>query len=135
MSSSPKPDISGDRTKIATVRTAWIEAVKDGDVNRLGALMTGDVVAVHKDGKCACGREEVKADLQHAFGLYDVERSILSSEVVVRDHWAIEVDEMDSTMTPVSAGTGIRAHVKTVIVYARQEDGSWKIARLLELLD
>jgi len=35
VSSSPKPDISGDRTKIAAVRTAWIEAVKDGDVNRL----------------------------------------------------------------------------------------------------
>lgn len=121
------------QTKIATIRTARIESVKDGDVNWLASLMTSNVVAVHKDGQCACGTEGVKADLQHAFGLYDVERRILSSELTIRDHWAIEIDEMDSTMTLVDAGTGIQAHLKTVIVYARQEDGSWKIARLLEL--
>jgi len=55
--------------------------------------------------------------------------------VVTRDRLAIELDEMESTVTAVSSGMGIHAHVKIVIVYGRQADGEWKIARLMELLD
>lgn len=63
-----------------------------------------------------------------------MERKILSSEVAIRDNWAVELDEMDITMTP-RVGMEIRAHVKMVIVHARQADGKWKVARLMELLD
>ena len=73
--------------------------------------------------------------LQHVFSLYDVEKKMLASGVIVRDNWAIELDEMGSTVTSVSSGMDVRAHVKTVIVYARQNNGDWKVARLMELLD
>ena len=69
------------------------------------------------------------------FELYDVERNILSSRVVMRDNWAIELDEMESTVSPVRDGMHIHAHLKTVIVYGRQAEGEWKVARLMELLD
>jgi len=52
-----------------------------------------------------------------------------------RNQLAIELDEMESTVTPVSSGMEIHAHVKIVIVYGRQADGEWKIVRLMELLD
>jgi ketosteroid isomerase-like protein len=55
--------------------------------------------------------------------------------VVTRDQLAIELDEMESTVTPVSNGMEVHAHVKIVIVYGRQADGEWKVARLMELLD
>jgi ketosteroid isomerase-like protein len=42
---------------------------------------------------------------------------------------------MESTVTPVSSGMEVHAHVKIVVVYGRQADGEWKVARLLELLD
>ena len=42
---------------------------------------------------------------------------------------------MDSTTTSVSSGMEVQAHVKAVIVYARQSNGDWKVARLMELLD
>lgn len=63
-----------------------------------------------------------------------MERKILSSGVAIRDSWAVELDEMDSTMTPRD-GMEIRAHVKMVIVHARQADGKWRVARLMELLN
>jgi len=124
-----------EQAKIAAVRQTWMQAVRDGDANRLTEFMTDDVVAVLKDGRCVCGKESLKAVFQHVFGLYDVERSILSSRVVTRDGWAIELDELESTMTPVSNERDIYAHVKTVVVFGRQADGEWKIARLMELLD
>ena len=135
VSTVPKSDTSVDRSKIAAIRQSWIEAVKDGDVKRLAVFMTDGVVAVRKDGRCTCGRNTIESDLLAAFGLYDVDRRILSSELIIRDNWAFEIDEMDSTVTPIREGNEIRAHVKTVVVYARQPDGSWKVARLQELLD
>jgi uncharacterized protein (TIGR02246 family) len=133
--SVPNAGTTLEQAKIAEVRQAWVQAVREGDGNRLTNFLTDDVVAVLKDGRCICGKETLKAFLQHAFGLYDVERKILSSRVMMRDKWAIELDEMESTVTPVSNAMYIHAHLKTVIVYGRQADGEWKVARLLELLD
>ena len=135
VSSVPKLDLSLERAKIAAVRQEWVQAVRDGNADRLGDLTTDGVVAVLKDGQCVNGKEAVRATLQHIFSLYDVERRTLASGVIIRDNWAIELDEMDSEMTSVSSGMEVRAHVKTVIVYARQSNGDWKIARLMELLD
>ena len=134
-SSVPNAGTALEQAKIAGVRQAWMQAVRDGDANRLTNFVTDDVVAVLKDGRCICGKGDLKALLQHVFGLYDVERKILSSRVVTRDQLAIELDEMESTVTPVSSGMEIHAHVKIVIVYGRQADGEWKVARLMELLD
>ena len=133
--SVPNAGTTLEQAKIAEVRQAWVQAVREGDGNRLTNFLTDDVVAVLKDGRCISGKEALKVFLQRAFGLYDVERKILSSRVMMRDKWAIELDEMESTVTPVSNGMYIHAHLKTVIVYGRQADGEWKVARLLELLD
>jgi uncharacterized protein (TIGR02246 family) len=127
-------DRSLDEARIAAVRQDWVQAVRDGDAERLANLVTDDVVAVLKNGRCITGKEALKAEFRHVFALYDVERKILSSGVLMRDRWVLELDEMDSTMTPRD-GMEIQAHVKTVIVYARQADGEWKVARLMELLD
>ena len=135
MSSVPKLDQSLEQAKIAAVRQEWVQAVLDSNADRLSNLTTDDAVAVLKDGQCVTGKQAVRATLQHNFSLYDVERRALGSGVIIRDNWAIELDEMDSAMTSVSSGMELRAHVKVVIVYARQHNGEWKVARLLELLD
>ena len=134
-SSVPNAGTALEQAKIAGVRQAWMQAVRDADANRLANFVTDDVVAVLKDGRCICGKADLKALLQHIFWLYDVERKILSSRVATRNQLAIELDEMESTVTPVSGGMEIHAHVKIVIVYGRQADGEWKIVRLMELLD
>ena len=135
MSSVPKLDQSLEQAKIAAVRQEWVQAVCDSNADRLSNLTTDDVVAVLKDGQCVNGKQAVRATFQHIFSLYDVERKTLASGVIIRDNWAIVLDQMDSTSTSVSKGMEVRARVKTVIVYARQSNGDWKVARLMELLD
>src|SRR5215831_15028890 len=49
---------------IAVVRQAWLDAVRERDVERLGAPVTDDVVVVHGHGRCLCGKEELKADFR-----------------------------------------------------------------------
>ena len=135
MSSVPKLDLGLEQAKIAAVRQEWVQAVRDGNADRLGDLTTDGVVAVLKDGRCVNGKEALRTTFQHIFSLFDVERRTLASDVIIRDNWAIELDEMDSAATSVRSGIEVRARVKAVIVYARQSNGDWKVARVLELLD
>jgi uncharacterized protein (TIGR02246 family) len=132
---APNAGTTLEQREIATVRQAWMQAVRDADASRLMNFVTDDVVAVLKDGRCICGKEALKAVFQYVLGLYDVERKILSSRVVTLHRWAIELDEMESTVTQVSNGMDVSARVKIVIVYGRQADEQWRVARLMELLD
>jgi hypothetical protein len=98
-----KSDTSSDRSKIAAVRKALNEAVKRSQARELTDVLTDDVVAVHEDGRCMCGKQEVEAFFRHAFARYDIEAMILSSDVVVHNNWAIEVDEATPSVWLVAA--------------------------------
>ena len=133
MSSSFKD--ATDRSRISDVRKAWIEAVVSGNPDQLLSLVTDDVIAVHSKGSCTCGKAELKKDVQHEFGVFDVERVVPTSEIIVHDDWAIEIDEVLSTRARVGDGIPVHTHFKAVFAFRRQLDGSWKIARILELMD
>jgi ketosteroid isomerase-like protein len=128
-----KSHTSLDRSKIAAVRKALNEAVKRSETRELTDLLADDVVAVHEDGRCMCGKQEVEAFFRHAFARYDIEAAILTSDVIVHDKWAIEMDEVDSIRASFGEGAPIKVRFKAVFVFGRQPDFSWKIARIIEL--
>jgi ketosteroid isomerase-like protein len=135
VASSPQSDIASDLSKIAAVREAWIAAVKDSDVDRLISMVTNGVVGVFGNGRCVSGKEELKAAFIGGFGRFDIERRVVSAEVLIRDKWAFEIDEMESELTSVRGGAQIRARLDTLVVFERQSDASWKVARLVDLPD
>ncbi len=135
MPSSSQSDIASDLLKIATVREAWIAAVKDSDVDRLISMVTNGVVGVFGNGRCVSGKEELKAAFIGGFGRFDIERRVVSAEVLIRDKWAFEIDEMEGKSTPVRGGAQIHTRLETLVVFERQSDASWKVARLVDLPD
>ena len=111
-----------------------MDAVIDDDINQLAALVTDDVVAVHGNGQCSCGKTELKRDFEHALGRFDVARTLVSSEVIFCGHWAIEIDDVESTRAEVgSDDMPIIACFKAIFVFRRQSDAEWKVARVIEL--
>ena len=135
MASSRQSDIVSDLSKIAAVREAWIAAVKDSDVDRLMSMVTNGVVGVFGNGRCVSGKEELKAAFIGGFGRFDIERRVVSAEVLIRDKWAFEIDEMEGKLTPVRGGAQVCARLQTLVVFERQSDASWKVARLVDLPD
>ena len=135
MSSSPKMDTGFDRSKINTLREAWIEAVKDSYVSRLTSLVSDDFVWVHADGRCIRGKEEMRTDLSHAFVRFDAEPSVLSSEVSLRGKRAIELLEVGTVRTAIGNDPSVLEHFTYVVVFCRQSDASWKVSRIIELPD
>ena len=134
MSTLPKSGPTADHFKVAAVRKAWIEAVIAEDVDKLASLVTDDIVTVHAHGQCSCGKDEFKKDLRHILAMVDIERVAPSSEVIIHDGWAIEIDEVENTRTHITDLMPITTRFKAVFVFRRQGDNSWKISRILELL-
>ena len=133
--STGKLERDSDVSRIGAVRAAWIAAVKDSDIDRLVALATDDVVVVHGDGRCVCGKEALRVELLKDFGLFDVDERDSSTEIMVHDKWALEFCEMDRTVMAIRGGTQVQAHSRVLTVFGRQVDASWKVARVIGLPD
>ena len=136
MSSFPNSGTESDKSAIAALRQALNQAVKDSDASRLVALATEDVVAVLHNGQCMSGKSEFETFFLRAFERWDLAGTVASSEVMVRDKWAIEIDEVQGTRARLDgAGAPIHSHFRAVFVFSRQPDASWKVARVIELRD
>ena len=120
-------------SKIAAVRADWISAVKASNINGLIALATDDIVVVNGSGKTTIGIEALTADLNHDFGLFDVEPRDSSAQIIVHDCWAIEFCEVDRMVSSVKSGRPMQAHSRIVAVFSRQPDASWKVSRVIGL--
>ena len=97
-------------------------------------ILTDDIVAVHGNGRCSCGKEEFKRDFRAIFERVDVERTVPCSELVFHGTWAVAIDEVESTRVLEGSDGPIDVHFRAVFVFQRQSDNSWKLARVMELL-
>jgi uncharacterized protein (TIGR02246 family) len=131
----PEPDGNTVTSSITAVRQAWLDAVRAGDVERLAAMVTNDVVVVHGNGRCVRGRDELKADFLKGFEAFSIEQNVSSVEVVVRGRWAFEISEVESWLTPRLGGESTHVHSTTIVALNRQPDGSWRVGRVLGVLD
>ena len=126
---------NSDITGVRAVREAWIEGVKAGDVNRLVALANDDVVMVFGQGRCIVGKAALRAELERDFGLFDFETRDSYADILIHDKWAVEFSEVESTTTAIQEGARVQGHSRVLAVFARQPDGSWKVARGIWLRD
>ena len=134
MISSSNSDVDVHRSAMADLRSAWIKALIENDVEQLEPLVTDDIVAIHGNGQCSCGKEQLRRDFRQALKHVDIERVVPCSELVVHGQWAVAVDEVKSTRTLDGTYGSVDSRFKAVFVFQRQSDNSWKVARVMELL-
>ena len=131
----PNPGTDSDVSKIAALWEAWNAALKGNDANGLLALMTDDVVFVRGNGQCVCGKKEFQVHILKGLGRFDFDRKYLPAEMVVVGKWAFEICDVETTLTSVQGGIQVHSSSRTMIVFVRQPDTSWKVTRVLELLE
>lgn len=134
MSSASPSQLTYDQSQVAAVRKAWINAILAEDIDQLAQLMADDIVVVRSDGRVATGKALITRGLLTAFERYDIEGTVVSSEIIVRDNWAIGIDEVEGSRTPVDSIEGaLHTQSKAVFVFNRF-DGPWKVSRIIELV-
>lgn len=133
MSNSQESLRDREKASIALVREAWMKAVKSDDADQLADLMTDDIVAIHADGRCIHGKDDVTRFFQDLFDQFDIEGTISSSEVVIHGNWAVEIDKIETKRTEYESSMSVRASLQAVFLFSRQLDDCWKVSRLVEL--
>ncbi len=134
MDASQQPEINSVASVVAALRQAWLDAVRTSDAERISPLLTDDVVVVHGNGRCICGRDELKQDFSRAFEAFSIEQKVSNSEVVVRGKWAFEISDVESRLTPRRGGEATHVRSTTLVALNQQSDGSWKVRRVIGVL-
>ena len=121
--------------EITALREAWLAAVRSADIGRLASLVADDVVIVHGDGRCIRGKNEFEDDFLKAFETFRIDQKVVDPEVVIRGDWAFEIGRVESILTPIRGGTTRCAVTTTLVALRKQLDGTWKVGRVVGLLD
>jgi len=121
--------------EMTALRESWLAAVRSADVARLASLVADDVVIVHGDGRCIRGKDELTADFLKAFESFRIDQRVVDPEIKIRGNWAFEIAKVESALTPISGGETKSAITTTLVALRRQPGGSWKVARVVGLLD
>jgi uncharacterized protein (TIGR02246 family) len=105
-------------------------AIIAGDTERYLTLITNDAVLMPPNGPAINGRDAIGSwnrAMSSQFRIQDY--ASRDDEIVVAGDWAFRRATADWTLTPTAGGPPIRDVVKFMIIYRRQQDGSWKVAR------
>ncbi|MBS0580523.1 MAG: SgcJ/EcaC family oxidoreductase [Proteobacteria bacterium] len=120
--------MESDAQQIRRIHAAWIEAVNAGDLGRLLALVTDDVVFL-SPGAAPLDRAGFAAHFRTAQQQGQVHCHSELQEVGVAGDMAYARSRDALTVTPHAGGAGAKLAGHRLTLYRRQPDGRWLLAR------
>jgi uncharacterized protein (TIGR02246 family) len=128
----PPPDTTAaDTAAINKIRDAYSAAWKAGDAERLGSLVSTDVVFYPTNAPAVTGRDAFVADQKKQFAdATPNDFAIKSEEMRLAGGWAFDRGTVDISLTPKAKGAKMMTfQSRYIVVLQRQGDGSWLLTR------
>ena len=101
-------------------------AVETGDIDLYVATYTDDGVQMPPDAPIRIGSDQIRAAMEPALALYNIECPIYPQEAKVIGNWAFGTCDWSLSLTPKEGGETTTFDGKSLDVLKRQADGSWK---------
>ena len=124
-----------DLSAIQELHKKDIEASKKRDFETLLSLWTEDGVLLEPGKKPVVGIDAIKAYMEEqkeASRAYEItEYEHHWEEIKVIGDWAFEWGYFDAAAKMINSGKTIEQRGKLLCVLKKQEDGSWKVARVI----
>jgi len=95
------------------------------------SLFDDEAVYMAPDMPAVTTKAGLRSVASAGFGGYRADVSIEPAEIVMLDDWAFARSVVTGTVTSRADGEVIPVDVKQLVLYRWQEDGRWKIARLM----
>ena len=106
------------------------EAVTSGNPEGYVALLTEDAVLMPPDGPSLSGKDDIGRWSRGFADQFDFESyRPVDHEVVVAGDWAFRRASARWVLRPKAGGPARERERQVLIIYRRQPDGSWRIAR------
>jgi len=116
---------------IAQINELWktyTEAVNAGDLENWISLWIEEGIQMPPGTPRRVGKEQVRAEMQALFDLFDELVTLHLEEIQVEGYQAYSHGTYDIVMTPKCGGDPIQGSGNFLTILRRQIDGSWKIA-------
>lgn len=105
-------------------------AIIGGDVETYVTLITADAVLMPPNGPPIIGREAIREwSRRNAKAMVFQAYEPADAELTISGDWAFRRATFTATLAPASGGPAVQDTGKFIIIYQRQRDGSWKVAR------
>ena len=128
----PGPEYSSeaDEEAIRAVSDAEFEAVKEGDIDTLLAVVGDDVVIMPPNEAAIYGKAAFGSWSERFYSQFTIEQFDHSQEeIVVVGDWAFERWTVSMTVSPSGEEDAVSDEVKGIHIFHKQSDGSWRIVR------
>lgn len=106
-----------------------LEASHSGDLKDLLALFAADAVLMPPNDTTLYGKEEITEWWKEYFQWFNVNSTVeTEGSLIVAGDQAFHRSSLSIVIVPRKRGTRITDDVRTLTVWRRQADGSWKIS-------
>jgi uncharacterized protein (TIGR02246 family) len=121
--------------EIRRVAVRWTAAVEAGDFERLGQLMTDDIVVIHGNGRLIRGKEAVMNDFARSFEDLSVQQRVESEETIIAGEWAFDRAKVHTTISSRKSRDTKQFESRTVTILRRQSGLAWRVARVIGVIN
>jgi ketosteroid isomerase-like protein len=126
---SPSAVSADVRAGAERAHTAYVAAINSNNIDSLMAVMAEDVVFLPPHEAALVGKVQVRQWGDGYFKTYRTHWDKTTRELTVTADWAFERYEYVSTVTPIAGGAAVTDKGKGLVLYHRDADGVWRVAR------
>ena len=126
--SSSKAEAAPDSTA-HLAHAAYTTAINSNNLDSLMAMMTEDVVFLAAHSPPIVGKAAVRAWAEAYLQAYTTQWDKPTQEFVMAGEWAFERYSYTSTDTPKAGGAPVIDTGWGLVIYHRDADGKWRVAR------
>lgn len=108
---------------------AYVKAINSNDLETIMGMLTEDVVFLAAHEKPYVGKSAVRPWVKGYLDAFKTQWEKTNLEFVVAGEWAFERYSYKSTDTPRAGGAAIEDTGWGLVIYRREGDGKWRVAR------
>lgn len=120
---------TGDESAVRRAHRDYVEAINANDLDRVMDMMTEDVVFLAAGAPPYVGKAAIRPWVAGYLQAYKTHWDKPVQELVVSGDWAFERYSYTSTDTPLAGGEAVTGTGWGLVIYRRDADGKWRVAR------
>jgi uncharacterized protein (TIGR02246 family) len=127
----PRTDRFTDSTAIRALADRAAAANNAGDIEGWVSLFENGAIYMPPGSPEVTSMRGLREAAAAGFTRFNANIQIIPVELAVRGDWAFSRSKVTGSVTPKAGGNQIPVDIKQLTIYHRQEDGTWRIARLM----
>ena len=131
LAEEPVVDVEADVQAIQSLLDECSRAWNEGDYEGFMAIIDEDAMFLPPNAPPFGGMEKIRSVYKTEFDSFDFDVTITTEEIHVSGDLAYSLDIWKGSMMPKDGSEPIPFENKNLVIYKKQNDGSWKTLRAM----